>query len=73
MANHKKRPLTRPPTTWEQAPIIMDTQYIGLLLGLGKSKILRMVKAGELPVINPKSGKFLFEKEAVMKALGITH
>lgn len=71
MANHKKTPATRPPKTWEQAPLIMDTQYVCLLLGLGKGKVLRMVKNGELPVVNPESGKFLYEKSAVMRALGI--
>ena len=50
--NHKKSPIKRPPKTWEQAPLLMDTQYICMLLCLGKSKVLRMVGNGELPVIN---------------------
>lgn len=69
--NHKKSPIRRPPKTWEQAPLLMDTQYICMLLGLGKSKVLRMVRNGELPVINRESGKFVYEKSAVMRALGI--
>lgn len=67
----KVYPKQRPLRTWEQAPLIMDTRYMMLLLGLGKSKVLRMVKAGELPVIDRNSGKFLFEKTAVMKALRV--
>jgi excisionase family DNA binding protein len=71
MARPKKRPLARPPSTWEQAPLIMDSSYMSLLLGLHRKTIQRMARQGALPTINTGT-KLLFEKNAVMKVLGIT-
>lgn len=71
MARPKKRPLTRPPSTWEQAPLIMDSAYMSLLLGLHRKTIQRMARQGQLPTVNTGT-KLLFEKNAVMKVLGIT-
>ena len=70
MARPKKSPLTRPPSTWEQPPLIMDSAYMSLLLGLHRKTIQRMARQGQLPTVNTGT-KLLFEKGAVMAALKI--
>lgn len=63
----KKRPIT----TWEQVPVIIDTKYAAMLLGITPNKVMEFARAGKLPGIKPGNRAWRFEKTALMQALGV--
>ena len=63
MANIKRRP----PRTWAEAPEVMDSEYIAILLGL---TVRTLTRSGELPAV--KVGKnYRYDKGQIMKRLGV--
>lgn len=67
MANIKQRPAV----TWEQVPVIMDSAYLAMLLGIPKEDVRLMARRGELPGIKVGKRVWRFEKTSVMKALNV--
>ena len=57
-------------TTWEKAPVVFDTEYAALLLGISKKTVQRMAKTGELPAFRVGC-LWRFEKSALMAKVGI--
>lgn len=57
-------------TTWEQAPVIMKTSYVAILLGLHESQVRRFAEEGKLPAFKV-GGRWRFEKSALMAMAGI--
>lgn len=70
-AKTKTKAPQRPITTWEQVPILMDTAYVAMLLGITQSEVRAMARTGELPAVRPGKRAWRFEKSALMNALGI--
>ena len=65
MANIKRRP----PRTWAEAPEVMDSEYIAVLLGLTVQHVRTLTRSGELP--GTKVGKnYRYDKGQIMKRLG---
>lgn len=65
------KPKQRPITTWEQVPVVMDTAYVAMLLGLTLNEVRLMASKGELPATKPGKRAWRFEKTSLMKALGV--
>ena len=63
----KKRPIT----TWDQVPVVMDTKYAAMLLGITPNKVMEFARTGKLPGIKPGRRAWRFEKTALMRALGV--
>ena len=66
MATKIKR---RPPRTWAEAPEIMDSEYIALMLGLTVQHVRALARNGELPATKV-GNRHYFDKAQVMKRLG---
>ena len=59
----------RPPRTWAEAPEVMDSEYIAILLGLTVQHVRTLTRSGELPAV--KVGKnYRYDKGQIMKRLG---
>lgn len=71
MPRRKAEPLKRPITSWEKAPLIMDTEYAALLLGLYPDTLKRMARNGEVPVKRFGKKLWKFEKSALMAWAGV--
>lgn len=71
MPRAKAQPKQRPITTWKDVPVIMDTAYVAMLLGLTINEVRAMAVRGDLPAIKPGKRAWRFEKTALMKALGV--
>lgn len=71
MAKTKTQPKLRPVTAWEQVPVLMDTAYVAMLLGLTQDVVRIMARNGELPAIKPGKRAYRFEKTALMKLFGV--
>ncbi len=57
-------------TTWEKAPVIFDTEYAAILLGIHPATVRTMARLGQLPA--SKVGRlWRFEKSALMEKVGI--
>ncbi len=57
-------------TTWEKAPVLFDSEYAAILLGLRVQTVRYMARTGELPAV--KIGRvWRFEKSALMAKVGI--
>ena len=60
----------RPPRTWAEAPEVMDSEYIAILLGLTVQYVRTLTRSGELPAV--KVGKnYRYDKGQIMKRLGV--
>lgn len=71
MPRSKVAPIKRPITSWEKAPVFMETEYAALLLGITTVTLRRMARAGEIPAkkVGPKIWRF--EKSALMAWAGV--
>lgn len=65
------KPKQRPITTWDQVPVVMDTAYVAMLLGLTLNEVRAMASRGELPATKPGKRAWRFEKTSLMKVLGV--
>lgn len=71
MPRAKIQPKQRPITTWKDVPVIMDTAYVAMLLGLTINEVRAMAVRGDFPAVKPGKRAWRFEKTALMKALGV--
>lgn len=71
MPRSKAAPIKRPITSWANAPLIMDTEYAALLLGLYPDTLRRMAKRGDVPAKRVGQKLWKFEKTALMAWAGV--
>lgn len=58
----KKRPIT----SWDKAPLIMDTEEAAILLGVYPDTLRLMARRGDVPAIKIGPKLWKFEKSALM-------
>lgn len=71
MARQKATPLKRPVTSWEKAPVIMETDYAALLLGIAPDTLRRMARRGDVPAKRYGAKLWRFEKSSLMAWAGV--
>lgn len=71
MPRAKIQPRQRPVTTWDQVPVVMDTAYVAMLLGLSEDEVRTMASRGDIPATKPGKRAWRFEKTALMKMFGV--
>ena len=60
----------RPPSSWKQLPIIMDSELTAIVLGFTPTQLRTLAKEGKVPAF--KVGQqWRFEKSALMKFVGV--
>jgi len=59
----------RPPRTWAEVPVVMDSEYLAMLLGLTVQHIRALTRSGEIPAT--KIGKcYRYDKTQIMNRIG---
>lgn len=59
----------RPPRTWAEAPAVMDSEYVAMLLGLTVQHVRTLTRNGDIPA--QKIGShYRYDKATIMKRLG---
>ena len=60
---------TRPPTTWKNLPVIMDSELVSIVLGLSEVQIRTLAREGKIPAFKV-GNQWRFEKRALMQLAG---